>query len=66
MLEIRTKFKYDWENDDLRDCYNEIVSVCGYVYYEKMLYYTCVGDSGVEVDVYFVSAENRVKNPEDY
>lgn len=61
-LEIGTTFDYNWDRDDddgYAD-YDEVVTVGGYVYYEGTLYYTCIGESGVSVDVHHSTAEDRV------
>jgi hypothetical protein len=49
-VDIGTRFRYDWEDDD-NNYYGEEVTVMGYIYYEDMLFYCCVTDSGVNVDV---------------
>ncbi len=61
MLEIGTTFKYSWsaggDYDDDEE-YAEEVTVMGYVFFVGDLYYTCIGPSNVEVDVWEGTAEN--------
>lgn len=54
MLEIGTEFYSDCDKP-----YGQ-VTVMGYVYYQDVLYYTCINEDGVEGDVHHLDAEEAI------
>lgn len=53
MLEIGTEFYSDCRPHGQ-------VTVMGYVYYQDVLYYTCINEDGVEGDIHYSDAEDAV------
>lgn len=61
MLEIGTKFYYEYGDSDDDDYQEGEVTVCGYTYYETALYYVCLYDNGTEVDIHRRSAQDALE-----